>query len=155
MVEKESRLEQMKSAKSFLESKKKPSTQENPLAAPLVHTPEKAAAEPLPEVSPPEVLFSEPATLFKRQEANWVKVSSGKILGKKIPEKGVQLLFSMDNTRVILNVLLTPSSKLTHNQQHLVFLAAEADAVSVACLLFKHEQTAAKVKATIEEHLPS
>ncbi|KAI5188394.1 hypothetical protein NECID01_0025 [Nematocida sp. AWRm77] len=153
MGEKESMLDKMKNAKSFLDTPNKQAKKKEVFAAQLVDTLEEAQTPLLAETPPADstLLFSETATLFKRKDSEWSKVSSGKIVGKEEPGQGVQILFFMENTRMALNTLHTEKDKITLNGAHLVLVATEEKEASVVCFLFKNESTAKKVHAGIEE----
>lgn len=142
MERKETLLEKMKKEKPFLETE---------------GAKEEKAETKTPELQKTEqeinYLFSAPATLFRKSGDSWDKVSTGKILGKEIEKKGVQLLFALENTRVVLNTLIATKGSIKQNGRHLLFTVAEEKEAYIACVAMKTEQEAKEVSERIEEKL--
>lgn len=154
MEKKSTTLEKMKNAKSFLSAPSGETGADN-----KKHALEKASLTELdaeipkaPNVEEPG-MFSEPAVLFKKKDDVWAKISSGTVIGKEIENKGVQLLFAMDNTRIVMNTLINDMKYVKAEEMHFVFMAIEEQETAVGCLLFKSRETPQKILGKIEDSL--
>lgn len=142
MEKKETLLEKMKKEKPFLETEGAKEEKAEAKVQELQKTEQEA-----------NYLFSSPATLFRKAGEAWEKVSAGKILGKEVEKKGVQLLFALENTRVVLNTLVTNRGSVKQNGRHLLFTAAEEKGTYIACVAMKTEEEAKEAAARVEEKL--
>ncbi|KAI5186442.1 hypothetical protein NEHOM01_1475 [Nematocida homosporus] len=122
---------------------------------PSESTTNSTQSEPLlKKIEQPEedLLFSERCTLYKKEGSNWEEKSIGTVLGKQIEGKGVQVLFAMDNTRNILNVLISKKDCFKQNKGNIVFLGINEGEMGMYCLVIKNEQKSAEIVAAVHTH---
>ncbi|KAI5171918.1 hypothetical protein NEFER03_1183 [Nematocida sp. LUAm3] len=97
-------------------------------------------------------IFSEKCVLYKKEDGKWIEKSIGTLLGKKIEGKGVQILFSMENTRNILNVLVNRKSSIQRNKTNIMLAGIHEGETGIFCLAFKNEDNPAKIVDEVHSH---
>lgn len=95
-------------------------------------------------------LFSEKCALFKKEGDAWTEKSTGIAIGKKIENKGAQLIFAMENTRIILNALIAKKAGVKRSSKNVIFAALDEGKPGIFCLGFASEDLAEKVAESIK-----
>ncbi|KAH9386031.1 uncharacterized protein NEMAJ01_0927 [Nematocida major] len=147
----DSLLNKMKKAKSFLDNvqkeKKVMRAQEIELAPP---EPKREAPPKMPPAQ--SFLFSAAGVLYRKQESAWVEISPGQVQGKPLDGREIQILFVLDNTRIILNLrIIDPSHiKISHNT--MVFTGLEEkNKIYTGCIKLKTEAEAAEIEKKLAQ----
>ncbi|KAI5125431.1 hypothetical protein NEPAR04_1211 [Nematocida parisii] len=152
---KDTLLNKMKKAKSFFDTVP---TEKKPLLPQEIKLkePEKTVSSPAkPAVPEQPLLFSAHGTLYKKQEAKWVEISPGQIQGKPLPNKRVQLLFVLNNTRIVLNLLILDISHIKITGSTVVFTGLDENKQPCTGCVRISEKDAQAIEETIKEEQKS
>lgn len=126
---KDTLLSKMKKAKSFLDEAPKEKKELKPVELSINTETKKTDEEIKLQTSAPTTVFQTilavRCILYRKEEEEWVEITEGKLQVKHIPEKGVQLLFILDNTRIILNMLVTDEKQISCTGNKLIFTGSE------------------------------
>lgn len=126
---KDSLLNKMKKAKSFLNEKPKEKTElkrvEISIDAPTEASEDEIKLQKTPPPTQFNTVLSAKGILYRREEEEWEEITEGRFQVKSIPGKGLQLIFILDNTRIILNMLIEDPQKISRNADMLVFTGIE------------------------------
>ncbi|KAI5191215.1 hypothetical protein NEMIN01_1423 [Nematocida minor] len=127
---KDTLLSRMKKAKSFLDEAPKEKKELKPQQISITKPAEEAQQEMKPQTSTvvyPTILTVR-GVLYRQHEEEWQEVTEGRLQARNITGKGIQLLFILDNTRIIMNMLITHSSQLLCKSNTLIFTGVEQSA---------------------------
>lgn len=131
-----------------MEKKETPAAQENKKTDTKTDTGKETLQK---EVAQPEnQMFSEKGVLFKKEGNGWTEKSAGMTIGKRIESRGAQLIFAMENTRVILNALIAKKAGVKNNGKNVIFAAIDEEQPGIFCLQLENEEVAAKVVENIK-----
>ncbi|KAI5133091.1 hypothetical protein NEAUS07_1927 [Nematocida ausubeli] len=123
--EKDSLLNKMKKAKPFFETVSTEKKTLQPQQIELQEHKETAPPAPKPPAPSQALLFSAPGTLYKKQESGWTEISPGKIQAKALANSRAQLCFVLDNTRIVLNVLILDLAHIKVANSAVIFTGLE------------------------------
>ncbi|KAI5181593.1 hypothetical protein NEOKW01_1769 [Nematocida sp. AWRm80] len=160
MPQKESLLEKLKKQKSFLENTNESTGSQLKFNEPYLvkKEEEKKVSNPIipPENSysnDPNTLFSKESTLYEKQDNSWTERAKGIIIAINRGSTGVQLIFQLENTRIILNALILEKNRVNANKDCIIFLGTAENKPYIGCLRLKTDAEAEQAAEAIKKVL--